>query len=37
MIGNVYTMPQHRRPAISRLVDAPLARVEGIHREWGLF
>lgn len=30
-------MPLHRRPRITRLVDAPLARVESIHREWGLF
>lgn len=36
-MSNVYTFTSHRRPTIHRLVDAPLTRVEGIHREWGLF
>lgn len=33
----MYTIRLHSRPAITRKVEAPLARVEGIHREWGLF
>lgn len=37
MSGNIYTLPMRCRPAVTRMVDAPLARVEGIHREWGLF
>jgi hypothetical protein len=37
MTAYIYTLPAHSRPALTRLVDAPLARVEGIHREWGLF
>ena len=36
-MSNVYTLPLRRRQAFTHLVDAPLTRVEGIHREWGLF
>jgi hypothetical protein len=36
-MSNVHTMPAKGRRVISSLSDEPLAQVEGIHRDWGLF
>ncbi len=37
MTAYIYTLGAACRPSIHHMVDTPLARVEGIHREWGLF
>lgn len=36
-MSEVYTLPRRRVARVTSPEDRPLARVEGIHREWGLF
>ncbi len=37
MTGNLYTLPHRRRRRLPQMVEAPLTRVEDIHRAWGLY